>query len=338
MGNVAQRTPGNRGFAFGRPGGLPASVLLVLILLAPAVAGADVRILADYGLEAGYRQDELDWNIADVDGSPNVLSELTWKDLRILEGRLRGGVSMGRGGHFLRLQGVFGGGPILDGENQDSDYLYDDRQGEFSRSNNQAGSGSVMDWTVGGGYEFRSGADRFRVRVLGGYGENEQNLRMTDGMQTVTSPGLPPLGPIEGLHNRYETVWQGPWAGLELDLRPGGRFRLSASFEHHWVDYYAEAEWNLRTDFQQPKSFEHEASGTGIVAGIAVEYAFSNSWSIRLAGAWRDWRAEDGTDRVFFSSGSRVESPLNEVNWTSWGLALGVTLRLQAVSKAFGSD
>lgn len=45
------------------------------------------------------------------------------------------------------------------------------------------------------------------------------------------------------------------------------------SFKYHSVIYYAEANWNLGTDFEHPKSFEHDTNGTGVVISIEGIYA-----------------------------------------------------------------
>ena len=55
------------------------------------------------------------------------------------------------------------------------------------------------------------------------------------------------------LHAKYDAQWKGPWVGLELDgsMR---KFLGHIRFEYHFPDYYAQAEWNLRTEFQHEKS------------------------------------------------------------------------------------
>ena len=98
----------------------------------------------NFGLLAGYRIDQLDWNIAgnNAGTNPNILSELTWKDLEIYQVQFKPSVTLGnshRGGVRYHLRGMLGWGSIVDGSNQDSDYAGDNRTLEFSRSNNSAG-------------------------------------------------------------------------------------------------------------------------------------------------------------------------------------------------------
>jgi len=174
------------------------------------------KIEAEIGLSAGYREDKFDWNIAgDSSGNnPNILSELTWDDLQIFQVGVRARTVIGRG---FYLRGIFNYGWIFDGDNQDSDFSGDDRTLEWSRSNNNADDGNVLDASLGIGYQLRLSKDKCKVTPLVGFSYHEQNLRLTDGVQTLSEPALaspgvtpPPLGPFAGLDSKYEADWTGP--------------------------------------------------------------------------------------------------------------------------------
>jgi len=270
----------------------------------------------------GYRQDSLDWSIAgDQQGeNPNILSELTWEELLIHE--IRMGVRADLKQSFF-LKGSINYGVIVGGENQDSDYAADNREMEFSRSNNDADQGSTLDGLFGAGYKFRFISKSFNVIPLVGYSYHRQRLSMTDGYQTITWTGGPPLGAFEGLESTYDAQWRGPWIGLDVILEtesfataiPPMSFYFG--WEYHWADYYAEADWNLRDDFMHPKSFEHEADGTGMVANLGVRLRLNHRWSVTLGYETEEWSTEEGVDRVFLTNGTIVSTRLNEVNWHS---------------------
>ena len=270
----------------------------------------------------GYRQDSLDWSIAgDRQGeNPNILSELTWEELLIHE--IRMGVRTDLKQSFF-LKGSINYGVIVGGENQDSDYAADNREMEFSRSNNDADQGSTLDGLFGAGYKFRFISKSFNVIPLVGYSYHRQRLSMTDGYQTITWTGGPPLGAFEGLESTYEAQWKGPWIGLDVILEtesfvtaiPPMSFYFG--WEYHWADYYAEADWNLRDDFMHPKSFEHEADGTGMVANLGVRLRLNHRWSVTLGYETEEWSTEEGVDRVFLTNDTIVSTRLNEVNWHS---------------------
>jgi len=229
--------------------------------------------------------------------------------------------------NILRLEGLFDYGWIIDGKNQDSDYLTDNRGGESSRSNNVTDDDDVFDFSLGAGLQFYLNAkeieellsDQLKIVFLGGYSYHEQNLRITDGFQTI-----PATGSFGGLNSTYQTEWDGLWAGLEFSGIKD-RFTGLARFEYHWVDYYAEADWNLRTDFAHPKSFEHIADGTGMTLIFDGSYRLNNAWSLDLNVDVKNWSAGAGIDRTFSSTGTISETRFNEVNWISYAVMGGIT-------------
>jgi len=279
-----------------------------------------------------YRQDNLDWNIAgNLQGeNPNILSELTWEDLLIHEMRLAIRTTLNR--PFF-LKGSIHYGVIVDGDNQDSDYAADDREMEFSRSNNSADKGSTLDGLFGAGYNFRLFSGRFNVIPLVGYSIHQQHLSMTDGYQTITWEGGPPLGSFDGLDSTYDTQWRGPWVGLDLvlNIKKFAKYLPPLSFfasqEYHWADYYAQADWNLRDDFMHPKSFEHEADGTGSLFCLGVRAYINDRWSLTFGYEEEVWSAEDGIDRVFLADATIISTRLNEVNWQSAVYQVGCSIR-----------
>ena len=116
----------------------------------------------DLEFSAGYRKDNLDWNIAgDINGNnPNILSELTWSDIDIFQ--IKAGIRSVFNKVFY-VRGAIDYGSIFDGANQDSDYDGDNRTLEYSRSNNSTDQGSVWDATLGIGYQFKAASGRLRL-------------------------------------------------------------------------------------------------------------------------------------------------------------------------------
>jgi hypothetical protein len=279
----------------------------------------------------GYRTDDLDWNIAgDISGNnPNILSELTWSDLEILQ--LDFGLTRIFPNRFV-LNGTIAYGKIFDGENQDSDYVGDNRTGEFSRSNNSADDGSTSDVSIGLGYYLSVLSDTVIVIPQIGFSLHQQYLDITDGVQTIaTPPFTPDLGPFPGLNSSYDAAWYGPWGGVELNFRKYKNDKHSLThefilgFEYHWVDYDAEANWNLRTDLAHPKSFEHEADGSGIVLWAGCNYFFNPRWSLDFSVKYQEWKTDPGIGRVFFADGTEAITRLNEVNWKSSAFMVSVS-------------
>ncbi|MGD9040079.1 MAG: hypothetical protein PVH82_10620 [Desulfobacteraceae bacterium] len=308
----------------------PKLVLLTIILSTIFLTGnlKASEFEGDLELLTGYRVDDLDWNIAaDVSGTatPNIISELTWSDLESFQLKLGGKGIINR---IFYMRGSAAFGWVLSGQVQDSDYNGDNRTQEFSRSISSADDSDVLDATVAFGYPFRLASDRFRLIPVVGFSYSEQNLTMQDGVQVISQPPqTQPIGPISGLDSTYDTKWYGPWAGVDFSLKASDKILLFAGFEYHWADYKAEANWNLRTDLAHPKSFEHEADGTGILITAGGDYIFAEPWSLGLEVNYQDWSTDAGTDLQFNADGTTAVTRLNEVNWESFAIMLRVTYR-----------
>jgi hypothetical protein len=319
-----------------------ALICLALVLcasLAAPATGMAAEKSGGFSVIAGPRLDNLDWNIAgdSSGGNPNVLSELTWSGLETFGVRADYTTTLHR---FVYVHGYLGWGWIYDGENQDSDYKYDDRTFEFSRSNNGADNGDVFDASAGVGLKGKIalGPGVLEAAPLIGYSYHAQDLTMTNGYQTVYCgyydehcfTSTPPLGSFPGLDSTYGASWYGPWTGIEASYKVG-RFTAGVSFEYHLADYHATADWNLRDDFEHPTSFEHIADGYGYIAGAGIEYAIDRQWSFVLDLDYQRWKAEDGIDRTYIQAvyadlyGCSVcDTRLNEVNWDSASAMMGL--------------
>ncbi|MCA1765814.1 MAG: hypothetical protein LC633_06165 [Desulfobulbaceae bacterium] len=280
---------------------------------------------ADFEIYGGYRVDKLDWNIAgDLSGgaTPNILSELVWEDLEIYQIGLKSDwrISNRRAPFPGLLTGTVNYGSIFAGANHDTDYAGDNRTLLFSRSDNAGGDGEVWDLSVAAGPEFLFFGGRIALSPLLGYSYHEQNLTIKEGFQT-----FPAHGSFSGLDTSYDAVWKGGWLGINLRLAPTDSFVLFGRFEWHEAEYSAEANWNLRDDLQHPVSFEHRADGAeAMVVRAGVELAVSRRAWLGVEAFYQNWQAEEGVDNVYLADGSTRRVRLNEVNWESGGMMLGL--------------
>jgi len=279
-------------------------IALLLLWASPAMAQTESGISFD------YRVDNLQWNIAgNIYGtSPNILSELTWTDLKIYQ--LDGFVKTDLEDNCF-FYGNFKYGIIVNGKNQDSDYNSDNRADEYSRSNNDANGDNTLDLSGALGF-YLVQKPTFIISPMLGYSYNQQNLVMTNGYQTI-----PATGSFSGLHSTYETEWYGPWVGINLEKALGPKVKLYNTVEYHWMDYEAKANWNLRTDFQHPVSFRHTADGDGYAIAVGIDYLCKDYTTIRFKVSYLDWKTNSGIDTTYFADGSISQTQLNEVTWDS---------------------
>lgn len=276
----------------------------------------------------GYRVDDLDWNIAgDINGNnPNILSELTWDDLESYQLKFQGRLVWP---NLITLRGALAYGWIFDGKNQDSDYSGDSRTFEFSRSNNSTDDDNVWDGSLAVGYPARFGRTVIgTITPLAGYSRHEQQLKITDGYQSI-----PAQGPFPGLDSSYDTRWKGPWVGIDLHFKAAEigafahRFETYFTYEYHRADFNAEGNWNLRDDLDHPKSFKQDTDGDGIVIGTGFNLTLNQHWALNFNYDYQDWSMNDGTSTVFFADGTKAKTRLNEVNWKSHAFMMGLSLR-----------
>ena len=283
---------------------------LVSILAALPAVRASTDAPMDLAVSVGYREDNLDWNIAG--NGVNVLSELTWKNMVIAHTQVAARFNFK---HDWQVHTELGYGAITSGANQDSDYNGNNRALEFSRSNNKTG-GNVADASIGIGKTLRlldQTVGKFiYITPFAGLSVHQQNLTLTDGVQTI-----PALGPLTGLNSSYDAQWQGPWIGVDALIETGHSVSLVASAEYHWASYTAQANWNLRDDLAHPVSFKHTAKGQGVVLSGGVSYLVTQDWTVNVTLKHRKWTTRAGSDWTYLADGSTGFTRFNAANWDS---------------------
>lgn len=292
-------------------------VLLFIGCLGRSAWAGDLFTI-ELGGQGGYRLDRLDWNIAgnSQGSSPNILSELTWHNVRSAYVLGHGKLTLARenwGGLAPCLFSRLGYGQIFSGENQDSDYNQDNRQGEFSRSNNSADNGSLFDFSVGLGASFFIDDDKFRLTPQFGYSYHKQNLTLHDGWQTI-----PASGAFAGLDSSYKAEWEGPWLGLETSIQPSATVELSLRMAYHFaLSYWAEGHWNLRSDLLADSYHQKATDGHGYSVAVGGSYLFHPGWDLYGQVEYHSFTISDGSDWKYFTSGAISQTRLNEVNWSA---------------------
>lgn len=311
--------------------------ILILLTAAAAVAplSAHAYLVApapfDVTIQTGMGSDtgSLQWSIAaDPSGQdgPNVLSELTYRDVKFSVFNASADINIHRG--WLAGSTVFmtyRKGDASSGEVQDSDYAGNNRTQEYSRSYSSAEDSSMGAFEFGISHPVHL-TESSRLVPAVAFAHHYQNMLMTDGKQVVDTHNPANLGEFRGtLKSSYNTEWNGLWAGFKWEYHTRHQ-QLSLGIKHYWLDYTAEADWNLRSDFAHPKSFEHWATGTGTGFDVSYQYRFSRTFSLSMAWYLIDWGTGAGTDKVYFADGSTGGSQLNEVTWESTGYNLGLQL------------
>lgn len=280
-------------------------------------------------LKVGYRQDDLQWSITGADGTPNILSELTWIDIKIVT-ISSGTTFLFESNWLISLNLLFGS--IYSGENQDSDYIGDDRTFEFSRSNNSGDEGSVLDISAATGYKWtfpfnqKSPYPNVELRPHIGLSYYSQNLKATDGNETMASDFIEsPLGAFPSLNATYDATWFGPWLGLKTKFNFTESFSLSLNLKYHYAKYSSTADWNLRGEFSHPESFTQKVDGYGLIGDVEWEYRLDAQLALNLSIKYQDWQAHgNGISATFLSDDTTLTTQLNAISWKSVGANIGL--------------
>lgn len=284
--------------------------------------------VAETRFGVGYRHDDFKWSIAGPDHVPNVLSELTWTDLQSwqIDGQVK---FITEHGIYLRANGDYG--KIGHGKNRDSDYLLNNKEGEYSRSENNAGRGEVFDIEGGAGYQFILCDSRLWIAPLIGYSLHEQHLQIYDGHQVINLEDPALVGHFHGLHSNYRARWHGTWIGADLGYQFNCNIDFIAALEYHWAHYKGRGHWNLREEFRN--DFLQTGHGHGFVASVGGNYRICENWKLGVLFGYQNWKVHNGKDKTFFivenaNSGLSkfdLSTRLNEVKWHSFTVAGTIT-------------
>lgn len=303
------------------------SLLFVFFLVLSPVLKAESLGGVSFGISHGVEKSSLDWDIGSNHPLPNVLSHLQWQDMLAYKTQLDSEIWFQ---NSLVVTASIARADIYSGVVRDSDYLFNDRQGEFSRSYSDAG-GYTTHGSIAFGLRqlYVNNAQGLVISITPklGYRTDQQHLSMKNGRQAISgSSHFDPHQAFAGLDSRYHAQWRGPWLGMEFRAH-GDKTQFVAQMAYHKLDYNAEADWNLRSDFQHPVSYKHTAKADGFSMDIDYERRLSDNIWGQLKFNYQLFNADEGRDTTYFSNGSEATIKLNQVSWKQISVQLGATIR-----------
>jgi hypothetical protein len=288
-----------------------------LLLCLPFSLAQAGELNLSYGL--GVRNDGLRWAVAaDLFGTPpNILSELTWRNLQ--------GSEQAFGLEYIASSGWLGRANLrltgfnMGGEVQDSDYTLDNRNGESSRSLNTTHGSTAQDAALLIGRRFYMNENTtLAITPIIGLSRNISDLRSNNGVQVI-----PASGPYPNLDNRYRAQFSSMLAGAETRWWFASPFGLDMKWHHHWINYHAEADWNLRTDLQHPVSFYQDGKGSDDRWELGLLARLNKDWTMELAYSRLKGSLQNGLHVDNNSTFPLQQSTLlREVVWSSASTSL----------------
>lgn len=283
----------------------------------------------------GYRQDHFRWSISGPTGTPNILSELVWEKLGIIETSCSFWNAFPCGLYY-RAGASFGS--IIHGKVTDTDYAEDNRRGIWSKINGKADRGRTFDAIGGLGWQFSFLDDGLLLAVLGGVSTHDQSLHFFHGDVIINTlnPGF--IGLVHGLDSKYHARWYSGWGGIDLVWQLCPEWVINGNFEYHRCRYRGRGDWNLREDFDG--QFYQKSNGHGLVGKLGLSYAFSCDWLFMLNLTGQRWEAKGGVDYTnvlvpvtdpalggTVLESVRLETPFHEAQWWSYGAMLCIEYR-----------
>lgn len=304
------------------------NILLSMFLLCINLFAVDTqKVGANYslGFEIGERTDELLWNIGNADFisngityHPDILSELQWNDISSYYSKIE---LLGEEGRYRLKINYLKSMDSKSGTNQDSDYYFSGRTGEFSRSNNKTEGSYFEDYSISIGDNYKLGKTSDLTFWLG-YEVNNQYLNINNGTQTIGGPL-----DLTGLNSSYDTQWKGFFAKLDYGYK-FSKFNINANIEYHYMEYLAEANWNLRDDLEHPVSFKHSADdANGIGYGLDMSYILNDSTKLFINYNKKEYKIKNGKAINYNSNGTTGSAYLNEVIYDSEKVSLGIVYK-----------
>lgn len=269
-----------------------------------------------------YRQEYFRWNIAGPNKSPNIISELKWKNIQIAE--------VGGGAIFVydsrvRFQGEFKFGKIRHGKSRDSDYDGNNRTELDSRSYTDV-SGSTLSANPEVGYIFRP-TKCLEVIPTTGFAYyhsffGNKNLKQVFG---DIEEGEAIAG---GLASSYKAKRYGPWIGARAFYTVRPKWVIYGNLQAQLAFFNGIGNWLLRPDLTK-NAIRQKGTGLGLLGAVGASYALTDKWKVGfdITGDWFRLRKGDDERRFTTTVVLARRKLLNEVKWMSAGVLLRVTYR-----------
>ncbi|RFS21750.1 hypothetical protein DVR12_13900 [Chitinophaga silvatica] len=254
------------------------------------------------------------WSVAgnSAGTSPNILSELKWKEQTGLGTKLS--VSSSPFKHWS-LNIAYQKTGTINGSATDKDYKADNRTEITYEGNFSAAKGYLQDWYTGIGYTFLCNSELICTVQLGYNNSNQLNYLLPADASTPAD-----------LSSTYKNTWKGIVIGGIADL-PLGRITVSPGLQYRQLTYYAAGNWNLIQTFQHPLSFEHNAKGFSINPSLRVRYSITKNIGWFTSLNYEYFETGHGAETLYLRENGTANTRLNAAYRNGWSLQAGISVK-----------
>lgn len=292
--------------------------LLALSIIASCTQigyGQELEKKIQISASGGAQRESLNWSIAGNSSgqNPNVLSELKWKNVLSFSfsGELKWNIWK-----RVVIYGNYNRSHITSAHVSDIDYAGDNRTQSTYNQSFSGNKGSTQAWYAGAGFMIFNNS-RFSLIPYAGYGINKQSLYILDES-----------GQFPDLNSSYFTRWRGPFLKVTSSARLINSLKIMADITYSQVNYNAQGNWNLISQFRHPVSYTHVSSGYGINAGARLVYQLTPNVAVHIGYSYFNWETGNGTDLLYLSSGQVDKTQMNGVFRKGKVVSGGVALTL----------
>lgn len=261
------------------------SFLLIIALFNYGYAEENGETKVEGEVTQGWRRDNLTWTIAGPNGKPKKVSKLKYKDINVYDTRIQGKVS--QDGYFVR--GMAGYGVIVNGKQQDSDYLRgrntNHNKIEFSRSHSKVTGEYTFDSQILLGKDFAL-SPVLSIAPTIGYGYYKMNLKVKNLKYSI------PKGRkgMKGVVSTEHATWFGPQAGLQAKLALSDCFRLTGEYNFLFpLKCHKHSYWKLRK-----MHFTQKTHGFGHIGVVGAEYDLTSQLALKVEGELMKFETNKG--------------------------------------------
>tara|TARA_R110002050_G_scaffold24083_3_gene64257 strand:+ start:9695 stop:10579 length:885 start_codon:yes stop_codon:yes gene_type:complete len=266
-------------------------------------------------LEIGtaFNISRLNWSIAgNLEGnSPNILSELKFNDIISFGTYVRG--------QYYPIKSVvvsvyFNQNSVIKGTGTDTDYKDDNRINPVFEKDFESNEGHFKLVKSGIGTPIYVS---YKIQIIPSI-----NYFLTKQRYYILSQE------IQDLRSIYQANIQGSEIAIETNLNLHQAIYSSLTLSYHYVNYRAEADWNLIDSFEHPLSFSHDSKGFGFGVNMLVGYKLNNIFSFLAGGSLNATTIRRGIDTSYLRNGEEILTQFNGAKNTFGCVSFGIRVSL----------
>ncbi len=255
------------------------------------------QVVLDYSLRPKVSRENFSWNIAGNSRGekPNILSELLWRNNMRVGADLKLGIKLKR---KFTAEITYGYAKTISGKVTDIDYSADNRKGITSNETYDSDVGNGQTFNIKLGYNVHMQRKELDIYAVMQLQKNSYSL----------------IDKMEKLSSTYNNRILGAGIGAIFFLPFFDSFDLNILFQARMSKFNGDANWNLRSDFAHPKSFEHDIPIVEWDNEVRLNYRLTNFLKMGVfTGFSRYSSIGRGIDKLYYNDGNISITRLNEV-------------------------